>query len=81
MGYFSNATEGMLYEERWCMRCLHYERDEKGCPVWQMHLMWNYDRYNTATGTAKVAQMLGSLIPRTEDGLGNEQCTMFIANS
>ena len=23
MGYFSNGTEGELYQERWCSRCLH----------------------------------------------------------
>lgn len=67
MGYFSNGTEGMLYEEEWCDRCTHQE----GCAVWMAHLIHNYDECN------KKDSILHMLIPRKKDGLGNEQCRMF----
>jgi len=36
MAYFSNGTEGDMYQERWCHRCAHWS-DEAGCPVWFLH--------------------------------------------
>lgn len=70
MGYFSNGTEGMLYYETFCSRCVH----DKGqsCPVWNAHLIHNYAECN------KPDSILHMLIPRSEDKLGNEVCTMFI---
>lgn len=68
MGYFPNGTEGMLYEQDFCERCLHNE----GCAVWLAHTLRNYDECN------KAESILHILIPRTKDGLGNEQCRMFV---
>lgn len=70
VGYFANGTEGSIYKERYCRRCIHY--GPENCPVWFAHLLHNYDECN------KDDSILHLLIPLTSDGLGNEQCLMFI---
>ena len=65
MGYFSNATEGDIYADKYCSRCVHGDR----CSVWLMHLVANYAEANN-TGS-----MLHVLIPM--DGIKNQKCTMF----
>jgi len=70
MAYFANGTEGELYEDEYCSRCIH---DENGdCPILLLHLLYNYDECN------KKDSFLHVLIPRAESGIGNEQCKMFI---
>lgn len=68
MGYFSNGTEGMLYQEQYCNRCKHDENND--CPIWLAHLVKNYEECN------KKDSILHLLIPR--DGIRNLQCKMFI---
>ena len=68
MGYFASGTEGHMYEERYCSRCIHGD----DCVVWLAHLMSNYDECNNPDS------LLHILIPRSKDGLGNEQCRMFV---
>lgn len=75
MAYFSNGSEGMDYEERYCSRCVHQQEQVGGCPIWQAHMLYNYKECN------KEDSILDILIPRTADGLGNEQCKMFFAKS
>ena len=76
MGYFSNGSEGMDYEERYCKRCIHYGPEEgPGCPIWFAHLLYAYEECNS---TSNAKTMLDMLIPRTADGLDNEQCVMFV---
>ena len=71
MGYFSNGSEGELYEQRYCSRCIHH----KTCPVWMLHLLLNYELCNAPEDNpGRIA--LDMLIPRGEGG--NEQCTMFV---
>lgn len=71
MGYFSNGTEGMDYEEQYCRRCLHNgPPGGPGCPIMLLHLIHNYDECN------KEDSFLHTLIPRS--GIKNEQCSMFI---
>jgi hypothetical protein len=73
MGYFSNGCEGMEYEERYCRRCIHYGPEEgPGCPIWLAHLLYNYDEANNKES------VLHMLIPRTPDGLDNEECKLFV---
>lgn len=76
MGYFSNGTEGLMYEEAFCTRCIHYgDPESPGCPIWFAHLLYAYEE----TGTDSNAEaMLDLLIPRSEDRLYNLQCTMFV---
>lgn len=69
MGYFANSTEGLVYEERYCWRCVH-NLDEYSCPVWEAHLLWNYDECNNKDS------VLHKMIPR--NGITNEQCIFFV---
>ncbi len=75
MGYFANGTEGEIYEEKYCERCVH-DRDEM-CPVWFLHFTYNYKAVGRNTDP-DLEIVLNSLIPRSKAGLSNEQCTMFI---
>ncbi len=76
MGYFSNGSEGDGYNETYCMRCVNWkdsvDRGE-GCPVWDAHLMHNYNQEGAAR------EILSILIPRSSDG-GNGKCAMFHSN-
>lgn len=67
MGYFSNGTEGEEYGQMYCDHCVHND----ACPVWGLHFEHNY------TKDATVRSILDYLIPRSTDGLGNEQCGMY----
>lgn len=69
MGYFSNGSEGMDYEERYCDRCKH---QAAGCAVWLAHMLHNYKECNNKES------ILNLLIPRSAGGIGNEQCKMFL---
>ncbi|MDP3703807.1 MAG: hypothetical protein Q8R78_05425 [Candidatus Omnitrophota bacterium] len=60
-----------MYEARYCSRCAHND-DDKGCPVMNLHLLYNYDEAN------KDGSFLNVLIPRDERGF-NAQCAMFLA--
>ena len=42
MGYFSNGTEGELYQRQWCDRCIHRDDYEAGtfCEVWSAHIFY-----------------------------------------
>ena len=76
MGYFSNGTEGMMYEEQYCSRCVHQDAGHDGCPVWNMHLFYSYQLCNDKEHPGKV--MLDMLIPPDKKHPSfNGQCTMF----
>ncbi len=68
MAYFSNGTEGMTYQDQYCWQCGHWS-DERGCPVWSAHELWNQDEGN------KPDSILHKMIPRA--GVGNGQCFCF----
>lgn len=74
MGCFSNGSEGLDYQERYCKRCIHREDQTKDryCPLWSAHLVYSY------SGGPEAQEILNRLIPRSEDGLSNEQCAMFV---
>ena len=69
MGYFSNGTEGELYQEAYCDRCIHRHG---GCAVWLAHMLRNYQDCNDDESVLHV------LIPRSTDHLDNEECRMFL---
>lgn len=69
MGYFSNGTEGDSYEEKYCQKCIHSEKD---CPILVLHSVYNYEMCN------KDNSFLDVLIPRSADKLKNERCKMFV---
>jgi len=66
MGYFSNGTEGDMYEAEWCNNCVHYDQ----CAVWLLHMLHNYDECNNGNSFLHV------LIPRDSNGR-NLKCEMF----
>ena len=71
MGYFPNGLSGIEYESRYCDRCVHQKLDDGGCAVWALHLVHNYERIEP------INDALNALIPMSEDGLSNLECTMF----
>jgi hypothetical protein len=76
MGYFSNGTEGYDYEDRYCRRCANYrDKSDTGsetCPIIDAHKLYNYDECN------KPDSILHILIPFKKEGLGNDECAMFL---
>ena len=75
MAYFPNGTAGAMYEEQYCVRCIHgqYEDPEaEGCAVWSAHLLYSYDLCNEEKNPLEI------LIPTAKDGITPLQCKMFI---
>jgi hypothetical protein len=71
MGYFSNGTEGRIYEETYCDHCVNQGAfDESGCWIWRQHLMNNYEDCN------KPNSILHKLIPQDAQ-TNNLECVMF----
>ena len=73
MGYFSNGTEGVMYQERYCERCVHFKPEDGGCMVWLAHIDMNYKQHDVPA----VKEILDLLIPR--EGIENQECSMFYA--
>ena len=69
MGYFANGTEGEIYHETYCYRCIHMLPEPYGCPCDTAHLLWNYDECNNDNS------ILHKMIPRK--GVKNKQCIFF----
>lgn len=76
MGYFSNGTEGMLYEERYCSNCLHYGDDGANCPILMIHSFHNGVGIapDATEDDKRVASILNAFIPRGTTF--NEKCAM-----
>jgi len=70
MGYFSNGSEGMSYESKYCDNCVH-NHEEYGCPVLTMHTAYNYEECNN-----EESALHKWMIPRNENGF-NGQCYHF----
>ncbi len=75
MGYFSNGTEGEIYHDEYCSKCVHNKND--GCPVMGLHMLYSYELCNEKNNHGKI--MLDELIPPSKDNCWNDQCTMFIS--
>ena len=76
MGYFSNGTEGMVFTERYCERCVNW-RDlgdgrGPGCPVWDAHFLFAYEECDSGSNAHTILEML---IRQT--GAGENECQMF----
>lgn len=65
MGYFSNSTEGSLYQAKWCVRCVHEDYDN-GCTVMQLHFFFQDE----------MQDALSHFIPKKK--VRNKKCTMFV---
>ena len=81
MAYFSSGAEGMDWESENCDRCRHQDGPEgdSHCAVFLLQMLHNYDQFGETPAGVAYAECLSTLIPRTQDGLGNERCLMFIA--
>ncbi len=78
MAYFSNCCEGAHYEESYCHKCIHQLKDDGSCcTILTLHYRWNSDSCGATLEAKAKADALNALIPRSQDGLSNEQCTMF----
>ena len=74
MAYFPNGTSFDNEAARMCFKCVH----EDGCPVLELHFMWNYDAVRSnADETKRTA--LNTLWPIEEDGVFNRDCGLFYA--
>jgi len=81
MAYFPNGTSGMDYEERYCANCVHGSEDGPYCPIWELHVLHNYEQCGKGRTAQAWKTVLSTLIPETKDGLGAEQCSMFLAKA
>jgi hypothetical protein len=81
MAYFPNGTAGMIYDEQYCWNCVHWpiDDDAPGCPIWNLHHLYNYDQCDDDARGKAIKSFLETLIPTSDDGLGADQCSMFIA--
>ena len=51
MGYFSNGTEGISYQEHYCYNCVNFRNKEgvpytEGCAIWDLHWRWVGEKEN-----------------------------------
>jgi hypothetical protein len=78
MGYFSNGSEGMNYEEKYCEHCQNWRLRKgemiAGCPVWDLHYRFNTEQLEEKN----VKEILETLIPKA--GVWNDTCAMYLPN-
>lgn len=81
MGYFSNGTEGMKYQEEYCNNCIHLS-NEGGCPILDIHFCYNYEQNDK--DKKDIRYILEMLIPMRTVASGNSlklevngQCSMY----
>jgi hypothetical protein len=82
VGYFSNGSEGMDFEEQFCRRCIHYGPEEgPGCPVWFAHLLFAYEECNSDSNAKTILDLLIERKQITADDgfpLAVNECKMFV---
>lgn len=88
MGYFSNGTEGEMFEEAWCSRCVHSDLGfgkeigvDPPCPIWMAHSAYAYQLCNETEHPGKVILdlLIKPVTVDTPDGIGvpTNECMMF----
>lgn len=90
MAYFSNSTEGDMYEEKYCHNCINYKEDSgfSSCPILELHAKFNYEQHEKAYSkklkkevqTAKgilLEYILEQLIPTKPDKTFADECSMY----
>lgn len=75
MGYFCNGTEGEIYFNKYCDKCLNCRDLDDGrgvgCPVWDAHHLFDMD--------GDSGDVLDFFIPREDPRhVFNQQCKMFL---
>ncbi len=87
MGTFSNGTEGEIYQEQYCLKCINYK--DYGCPIWDLHFLWVSDAIsarNVEFSKIYVSQNFKDQSPAFTKMFaldffipeGNKECEMFI---
>lgn len=74
MAYFSNGTEGMIFESNWCSDCYHFKGFQKGCPLFNAHLFYQDEGFKNKT----IKNILNMLIKRRKC---SNYCKFYIAKS
>ena len=85
MAYFPNGSSGMQYQAQYCDNCWNY-RDLKdgrghGCPIWDFHMVSNYDQNRNTTVGGFYKDSLEHFIPTKKDGIYADKCTMFLSKN
>ena len=71
MAYFSNGTEGMQWRGSNCDICYHDHNGEApGCPVEEIHLLYNYDQNRKSARGKAIKIILETLIPTQDTAYG-----------
>ena len=80
MGYFSNHTEFLAYQDSYCFRCQNYKKikelkyDEEGCPILELHIL----EKALSKPTKSYKEFFCSIfIPRKKNGK-NDKCLFFL---
>ena len=72
MAYFPSGSAITDYEVRYCDKCAH--RKDGGCPVMDVHLLYNQDQIGEDGEAQTIKTILSILIP-TKD-MNNLKCTL-----
>lgn len=82
MGYFPNGTSNEFYTGHFCANCRNWRYDEEtdtyGCPIMDLHLLWNYDAVGSDADLTKKSA-LNMFIPIA--GIENQECKMFLPHN
>jgi len=69
MAYFANGTEGQHYQNRWCEKCVHFNR-VYGCPMLSAHMDF------PAEGIYRPSSVLHCVIPMK--GVQPQKCAYWV---
>ena len=77
--YFSNGTEGDVFQSKYCYECVNW-RDLKdglreGCPVWDLHIAFNYKQFDN-NDTELCLNIFGA--KKSIKGVSFNKCRMFL---
>ena len=84
MGYFSNGTEAISFQEEWCRQCVHWGADDhskatetKGCPVFDAHFLYQEGASEETQGVLDL--LITRTTQETADGIGVpvNKCQMY----
>lgn len=78
MAYFSNGTEGDMYEAEYCGKC-HWQPEEEPyeCQIMFLHALFNYDQCGKDDRAKDLKTCLDALIPTDENGFA-DKCNFFL---
>ena len=90
MGYFSNGTEGISYQEHYCYNCVNFRNkegipDSEGCAIWDLHWRWVGEKENKEVKQEALDHFIPQGPVKCKGWNGNDieiqdnlECVMFI---